>query len=67
MIYLSLTSSREMESAPQLEKILCHQALSGFASAHAPHAKKAPVWVPFAYGVGDGSRTHDLQGHNLAL
>ena len=38
------------------------------ARRHRPDTKKdTQTGVFFVSGVGDGSRTHDLQGHNLAL
>ena len=45
------------------------EKLSGFASGITPQKnKKAPeMGGLFCFGVGDGIRTHGLQGHNLAL
>ena len=63
-IYLALRDGKRATVQP---KLLCHQALSGFASAPTAKTKTAPQGAALFSGVGDGSRTHDLQGHNLAL
>ncbi len=33
--------------------------------SHDRHKKRTPFWVFFFYGVDNGTRTHDLQSHNL--
>ena len=48
-------------------KELQSNSFGGFSGPVAAETKQHPKGCCFVSGVSDGGRTHDLQGHNLAL